>query len=290
MMMKLIVLMCFCAVLASAYGGGYGGHGGHGGFGGFGGAGFGGGFESVKGQQKGQVKESPKQQMMEKTPQKMQEKPAQKQQQQIQQPQQMQESPQQPQQPQSQSQQSLQPQQMHMQQNQPQQPPQQSQPQQTQPKQVKSESEESAVKLEIKQLKHTIIPFEKDEAPKDKHVISRGKIQELLQQIESGERADPEAEELLIRISDEFVDYVVDAASKLAKHRGATAIEPKDVLLHLEKEWKIFLPDSYMGTIPVEQRVGLKRTASTPLQAHTNRVAAVKKTKTTNTTTTTVSK
>jgi len=108
-----------------------------------------------------------------------------------------------------------------------------------------------------------------------------------LQQIESGERADPEAEELLVRISDEFVDYVVDASSKLAKHRGATAIEPKDVLLHLEKEWKIFLPDSYLGTIPVEQRVGLKRTASTPLQAHTNRVAAVKKTKTTNTTTTT---
>jgi histone H3/H4 len=38
---------------------------------------------------------------------------------------------------------------------------------------------------------------------------------------------------LLIRLSEEFLDSLIDSATKLAKHRGATAVEAKDVLLEL---------------------------------------------------------
>lgn len=73
-----------------------------------------------------------------------------------------------------------------------------------------------------------------------------GKIQELLQQIEAGDRVDPEAEEvsslsfpslthkkLLIRLSEEFLDAVIESSTRLAKHRGAATVEAKDVLMEL---------------------------------------------------------
>ena len=56
--------------------------------------------------------------------------------------------------------------------------------------------------------------------------------------------------QLLIQLSDEFVDYVIDSTTKLAKHRGAKTVEAKDVIFHLEKDWEILLPDSYLTTIP----------------------------------------
>jgi hypothetical protein len=52
--------------------------------------------------------------------------------------------------------------------------------------------------------------------PADKHVISREKLQELVQMLDSSERLDTEAEDLLLLVADEFVDSVTEFACKLA--------------------------------------------------------------------------
>ena len=49
-------------------------------------------------------------------------------------------------------------------------------------------------------------------------------------------------QELLLEITDDFVDNLLDHAVQLAKHRGSDSVEPKDVLLHLERHWDMHVP------------------------------------------------
>jgi hypothetical protein len=85
----------------------------------------------------------------------------------------------------------------------------------------------------------------------------RSKLRDLVQQIDYREELNVEAEELLLLVSDEFVDSVLDFSCRLAGHRNSPRLEPKDVLFHLRtlfpklydlptslgKDWDIKLDD-----------------------------------------------
>ncbi|PVV03816.1 hypothetical protein BB560_001702 [Smittium megazygosporum] len=76
----------------------------------------------------------------------------------------------------------------------------------------------------------------------DKKLVSKKQIQELVAEISPNERIEPDVENLLCDIADEFVESVVDFACKLAKHRKSNTLEAKDIQLHLEKNWNIRVP------------------------------------------------
>ncbi|ORX72348.1 hypothetical protein DL89DRAFT_221134 [Linderina pennispora] len=73
-------------------------------------------------------------------------------------------------------------------------------------------------------------------------ILSKRKIQELVGEIDPTERLEPEVEDILCDIADEFIESVTAFACQLAKHRKADTLEAKDLQLHLERNWNIRIP------------------------------------------------
>ncbi|KAF3441685.1 hypothetical protein FNV43_RR15600 [Rhamnella rubrinervis] len=96
----------------------------------------------------------------------------------------------------------------------------------------------------------------------------RQKLMNLL--IDPSEKLDPEVEDVLMDIADDFVESITTYGCSLAKHRKSTMLEAKDILLHLERNWNINLPGFAGDEI---------KTYRKPLvnDIHKERIAAIKK-------------
>uniref|UniRef100_A0A2C9V9F8 Transcription initiation factor TFIID subunit 12 domain-containing protein n=1 Tax=Manihot esculenta TaxID=3983 RepID=A0A2C9V9F8_MANES len=101
-------------------------------------------------------------------------------------------------------------------------------------------------------------------------ILSKRSINELVSQIDPSEKLDPEVEDILADIADEFVDSITTFGCSLAKHRKSDTLEAKDILLHLERNWNMTLPGFSGDEI---------KTYRKPITSdiHKERLAAIKK-------------
>ncbi|KAJ2358800.1 Transcription initiation factor TFIID subunit 12 [Coemansia erecta] len=103
-------------------------------------------------------------------------------------------------------------------------------------------------------------------------ILSKRKIQELVSEIDPTERLEPDVEDILCDIADEFIESVTSFACQLAKHRKSDTLEAKDLQLHLERNWNIRIP----GFAAEEIRSVRK---SQVAQSHQEKLAAITNTK-----------
>lgn len=101
-------------------------------------------------------------------------------------------------------------------------------------------------------------------------VLTKPRLQELVREIDPTEQLDEEVEELLLQMADDFVENTMNSACLLAKHRKVTKVEVKDVQLHLERNWNMWIPG--FGT---DELRPYKRAAIT--EAHKQRLALIRK-------------
>ncbi|CAH8339545.1 unnamed protein product [Eruca vesicaria subsp. sativa] len=104
----------------------------------------------------------------------------------------------------------------------------------------------------------------------DDRILGKRSIHELLQQIDPSEKLDPEVENILSDIAEDFVESITTFGCSLAKHRKSDTLEAKDILLHVERNWNIRPPGFSSDEI---------KTFRKPLTTdiHKERLAAVKK-------------
>ncbi|CAI5939390.1 unnamed protein product [Closterium sp. NIES-65] len=89
-------------------------------------------------------------------------------------------------------------------------------------------------------------------------------------QVDARMQLEPEVEEVLLDLADDFIQSVTAFGCQLARHRKAQVLEAKDVLLHLERSWHMRIP----GFTGDDYRV-YKRPPVT--EAHRQRLAAVRR-------------
>jgi len=79
----------------------------------------------------------------------------------------------------------------------------------------------------------------------------RRSIQDLALSIDPNVKIEPEVEDLLLDIADEFIDSVTNFGCRLAKHRGGDTLEVRDLQLHLERNHNIRIPGFASDLTPV---------------------------------------
>ena len=72
----------------------------------------------------------------------------------------------------------------------------------------------------------------------------------LLKEVDPAYALEPEAEELVLKMADEFVHQVTKRAAEYAKHRRSGTLDAVDVQLCLEKHWDIVVPGIPKRTAP----------------------------------------
>ncbi|XP_001520104.2 transcription initiation factor TFIID subunit 12 [Ornithorhynchus anatinus] len=108
-------------------------------------------------------------------------------------------------------------------------------------------------------------------SPEGNQVLTKKKLQDLVREVDPNEQLDEDVEEMLLQIADDFIESVVTAACQLARHRKSNTLEVKDVQLHLERQWNMWIPG--FGS---EEIRPYKKACTT--EAHKQRMALIRKT------------
>jgi transcription initiation factor TFIID subunit TAF12 len=68
------------------------------------------------------------------------------------------------------------------------------------------------------------------------------RIDDLVRQIDPSYAMEPQAQEQLLQLADDFLEKVCRQGLRIAEHRGSKTLDVPDVQLALQKQWGIVIP------------------------------------------------
>ncbi|KAI3629931.1 hypothetical protein MIR68_011366 [Amoeboaphelidium protococcarum] len=74
------------------------------------------------------------------------------------------------------------------------------------------------------------------------HILKKEDIQSLIKQVDQSQNIEPDVEDVLLSIADDFLMNTITASISLAKHRNSDTLEAKDLALALQSQYGIRLP------------------------------------------------
>ena len=102
-------------------------------------------------------------------------------------------------------------------------------------------------------------------------ILPAARLRELISTIDPHVKLDPEAEQVLQDVAEDFVENVAAFACELVKHREGEQLEAKDLQLVLEKNWNMRLP----GVGDTSELKAIKKTSST--EVHRQRLQMMRR-------------
>jgi transcription initiation factor TFIID subunit 12 len=86
------------------------------------------------------------------------------------------------------------------------------------------------------------------------NLLSKTALRDLVMAIDPSQRLEPDVENLLMEVAEEFIGSVLQESCELARHRNGQVLEVRDVQLHLERSWNIKIPGySYQEVTSVKK-------------------------------------
>ena len=115
----------------------------------------------------------------------------------------------------------------------------------------------------------------------DTEILSRRRLVDLLRQVSGTDSFDPDAEDFVMDLVDNFVENVVLGACRFALHRESSTLDAPDVALYLDRVWNIHVPPnpnspSRLSPPPVSDATK-SRTSAAPVDFHRQRLALIHK-------------
>ncbi|GBP16157.1 Transcription initiation factor TFIID subunit 12 [Eumeta japonica] len=107
-------------------------------------------------------------------------------------------------------------------------------------------------------------------SPQASQILPRPRLQELAREVDPTVQLDEDVEDVLLQLADDFIDNNLNAACLLAKHRHASTVELKDLQLHLERQWSMWIPGFGNDELRPYKRAAL-------IEAHKQRQALIRK-------------
>ncbi|CAH8511731.1 unnamed protein product [Schistosoma turkestanicum] len=104
---------------------------------------------------------------------------------------------------------------------------------------------------------------------KTNSVFTSNSLSELLNEFEPHLQLDPDVEEVITNLANEFIVNCAEKAQQLASHRGISNVEAKDVVFCMERDWNVIVPG-----FATEERI-IRKSFTT--EAHKQRLALIKK-------------
>lgn len=99
--------------------------------------------------------------------------------------------------------------------------------------------------------------------------MTKARVQDVVREIDPSEEVSEDVEDVLLNITDSFVENMIRSSCLFSKHRHSKQVDAQDVQLHLEHNWQAWMQGCMTG-----EEKSFKKTS--PIESHVQKLNYIK--------------